>query len=143
MLFGLRHWAVGAGADEDSAVHLGGSGNHVLDVIGVAGAVHVGVVAALSLVLDGGGVDGDSTRTLLRGGVDFIVLLGDAVAHGGQGHGEGGGERGLAVVDVADGADVDVGLLPLEFPTRGFDCEGAALVVARGGRCEVENGGGV
>lgn len=146
MLLGLRHWAVGAGADEDGAVHLGGAGDHVLDVIGVAGAVDVGVVAALGLVLDGGGVDGDPTRALLRRGVDFVVLLGDAVAHGGEGHGEGGGEGGLAVVDVADGADVDVGLLALELATRGLDGEGAAREgVARGGgsRGEVEDGGGV
>lgn len=143
MLFGLRHWAVGAGDDENGAVHLGGAGNHVLDVIGVAGAVDVGVVAVLGLVLDGGGVDGDSTGALFRGGVDFVVFLGDAVADGGQGHGEGCGEGGLAVVDVADCADVDMGLFALELTSGGFDGEVAAVVAGGGGGCEVEDGGGV
>ncbi|PON72299.1 hypothetical protein PanWU01x14_066900 [Parasponia andersonii] len=102
-------------------------------------------MAALGLVLDGGGVDGDTTRPLLRRGVDFVVLLGGAPSHGGQGHGKGCSEGGLAVVDVADCADVDMGFLSLEFPTRRPDCEGP--VVARGGHGgdwrEVENGGGV
>jgi len=43
-----RVWGIGAvgrGDDQDRAVHLGGAGDHVLDVVGVAGAVDVGVVA--------------------------------------------------------------------------------------------------
>ena len=36
MLPGLGHRAVGRGDDEDRAVHLGGAGDHVLDVVGVA-----------------------------------------------------------------------------------------------------------
>ena len=137
MLFGLGHGAVGAGDDEDGSVHLGGSGDHVLDVVGVAGAVDVGVVAILRLVLDGGGVDGDAAGSFLGRGVDLVVLFGDAVAHGGEGHGEGGGEGGFAVVDVADGSDVDVGLFALELAAGGADAEGAAGGV--GGR---RGGGG-
>ena len=44
VLAGLRHRAVGRGDDEDCAVHLGGTGDHVLDVVGVSGAVDVRVV---------------------------------------------------------------------------------------------------
>jgi hypothetical protein len=33
----LGHRAVGRGDDEDRAVHLGGAGDHVLDVVGVPG----------------------------------------------------------------------------------------------------------
>ena len=47
----LRHRAVGRRDDEDGAVHLGGTGDHVLDVVGVAGAVDVRVVALRRLVL--------------------------------------------------------------------------------------------
>src|SRR5581483_5216759 len=39
----LRHGAVGRGDDEDRAVHLGGAGDHVLDVVGVARAIDVRV----------------------------------------------------------------------------------------------------
>ena len=41
----LGHRAVGGRDHQDRAVHLGGAGDHVLDVVGVARAVDVGVVA--------------------------------------------------------------------------------------------------
>jgi len=126
VFFGLRHWAVGAGYDEDGSVHLGGASDHVLDVVGVAGAVDVGIVTVLGLVLDGGSVDGDASGALLGGSIDFVVFLGGAVAEGSEGHGEGGSEGGLAVVDMTDGADVDVGLLALELAAGSADGEGAA-----------------
>jgi hypothetical protein len=80
VLAGLGHGAVGGGDDEDGAVHLGGAGDHVLDVVGVAGAVDVGVVALLGLVFDVGGGNGDAALALLRGAVDLVVgaLLGEA-----------------------------------------------------------------
>lgn len=86
----------------------------------------MGVVPARSLVLDGGGVDGDAAGALLGGGVDLVVLLGGGVTVGGEGHGEGGGEGRLSVVDVADGADVEVGLVALELAPRRPHSEGAA-----------------
>ena len=48
----LRHRAVGRRDHQDGAVHLGRAGDHVLDVVGVARAVHVGVVPLVGLVLD-------------------------------------------------------------------------------------------
>ena len=44
----LRHRTVGSRHDQDRAVHLGGTGDHVLDVVGVARAVDVRVVALLA-----------------------------------------------------------------------------------------------
>src|SRR5207248_9398334 len=101
---------------EDGGVHLGGAGDHVLDVVGVARAVDVRVVARGRLVLDVGDGDGDDL-----GVVAHDAALGDAVVadecaaelvdlprHDGR------RERGFAVVDVADGADVDVRLGPGE-----------------------------
>ena len=40
----LGHGAVSGDDDEDRAVHLGGTGDHVLDVVGVTRAVDVSVV---------------------------------------------------------------------------------------------------
>src|SRR5918994_2896366 len=116
VLLGLRHRAVGRGDHQDGAVHLRGTGNHVLDVVGVPGAVDVRVVTVLRLVLDVGDRDRDAASLLLGRLVDLVegrrlvevrVLV---VQH----LGDRGGERRLAVVDVPDGADVDVRLGPLE-----------------------------
>ena len=60
MLAGLRHRAVGGRNDQDAAVHLGGAGDHVLDEVGVARAVDVGVVPFFGFILDV--ADGDGHR---------------------------------------------------------------------------------
>src|SRR5262249_37642169 len=106
------------------AVHLGGAGDHVLDVVGVAGAVDVGVVPVGRLVLDVGHGDGHGLEVVALGPTlgDFLVDLGRRVGDGlaleGAGalvldrraQHEGCGQGGLAVVDVADRANVDVRL---------------------------------
>ena len=114
MLAGLGHRPVGRGDDQDGAVHLGGAGDHVLDVVGVTGAVDVGVVAGVGLVLDVGDGDGDAALALLGRVVDRIegAVLGMALQ--GQVLGDRRGQARLAMVDVADRADVDVRLGALE-----------------------------
>lgn len=74
VLTGLGHLAVRGGDDNDGAVHVGGTGNHVLDVIGVTGAVDVGVVAVLGRVLDVGCGNGDTTLALFGGLVDGAIV---------------------------------------------------------------------
>ena len=49
VLSGLRHRTVSCSNYEDSAVHLSSAGDHVLNVVGVAGAVNVSVGAAVVL----------------------------------------------------------------------------------------------
>jgi hypothetical protein len=82
----------------------------------VTRAVDVSVVTLLRLVLDVRDGDRDAALTLLRSLVDLVE---------GRDGVEGGvlvvehlrnrrGERGLAVVDMSDGADVAVRLGPLE-----------------------------
>ena len=73
VLAGLRHRAVGGRDHQDRAVHLGGAGDHVLDVVGVARAVDVRVVAVRGLVLDVRGRDRDAARSLFGRLVDLIV----------------------------------------------------------------------
>ena len=81
VLAGLGHRPVGRGDDEDRAVHLGGAGDHVLDVVGVARAVDVGVVAGVGLVLDVGDRDRDPALPLLGRVVDRVegAVLGVAL----------------------------------------------------------------
>jgi hypothetical protein len=115
VLAGLRHRAVGSRHDQDRAVHLSGAGDHVLHIVGVARAVDVGVVAVRGLILDVSGRDGDAARLLFRRLVDLVVG-GESRAAGFRQHlGDRCGQRGLAVVDVTDRADVAMRLGALEF----------------------------
>src|SRR5204862_5348255 len=104
------------GHDQDRAIHLGGAGDHVLDVIGVAGAIDVGIVPVGGFVLDVSDGDRDTAGLLFRRVIDgvetaefdFGVVL---CEHFGDGRGQGG----LAVVDVADRADIHVRLAAVKF----------------------------
>ena len=134
VLAGLRHRAVGGGDHQDRTVHLGGTGDHVLDVVGVTGGVDVRVVTLLGLVLHVGDVDRDAALTLFRRIVDLVecarlVQIGILVV---QNLGDCCGQRRLAVVNVTDGPDVDVRLRPLELRLRHcvvlLDCVGACCI---------------
>ena len=81
----------------------------------MAGAVHVGVVAVGRLVFHVGGVDGDAAGLLFRRRIDLVIGLGLAAELAGQHGGDGRRQRGLAVVHVTNGANVDVRLGPLKF----------------------------
>src|SRR2546430_117497 len=72
VLSGLGHRTVGGSDDQDRAVHLGGAGDHILDVVRVPGAVDVRVVPLLGFVLDMGGRDRDAASLLLGSVVDRI-----------------------------------------------------------------------
>src|SRR5262245_8429707 len=116
MLARLRHGPVGRGDHQDRPVHLGRSGDHVLDVIGVTGAVHVGVVALRGLVLDVRHGDRDAASLLFRSVVDRVKAAElDLRIVLGQRLGDRRGQSRLAVIDVPDRADVDVRFAAVEF----------------------------
>jgi hypothetical protein len=71
----LGHDAVGCGDDEDRAVHLGGTRDHVLDVVGVTRSVDVCVVTIRRLVLGVRERNGNTARLLFRRLVDIIDAL--------------------------------------------------------------------
>ena len=73
MLSGLWHRAIGGRYDQYGAVHLGRAGDHVFDVVGVAGAVDVGVMAIGGFVLDVRGVDGDAAGFFFGRGINLVV----------------------------------------------------------------------
>ena len=129
----LRHRAVGRRDHEDRAVHLSGTGDHVLDVVGVPGAVDVRVVALLGLVLDVRDGDRDAALTLFRRLVDLVERrrLVEVRVLVVQNLGDGRRQRGLAVVDVTDGADVDVRLGPLELRLRHWGSSWTDVLVRR------------
>ena len=120
VLAGLRHRAVGGADDEDRAVHLRGAGDHVLDVVGVAGTVDVRVVALVGLVLDVRGVDRDAALLFLRSLVDLVIGGVGRQTLFGQDLGDRRRQGGLAVIDVSDRADVQCGLVRLNFSLAMF-----------------------
>ena len=73
VLAGLRHRAVSGGDHKNGAVHLRGAGDHVLHIVGVAGAIDVRVMALRRLILDVRGGDGNAARLLFRRLVDLVV----------------------------------------------------------------------
>src|SRR6202011_5575593 len=76
VLAGLGHGAVVGGDDEDGAVHLGRAGDHVLDVVGVSGAVDVGVVPVGGLIFHVGHGDGHGLEVVAFGAAFGDVLVG-------------------------------------------------------------------
>ncbi len=68
------------------------------------------IVALLGLILDVRRVNGDTTSLLLRGSVNGGVVTELGATSLGEDLGDSSGKRGLAVVDVANGTDVHVGL---------------------------------
>ena len=120
VLAGLGHGAVGGGDNEDGAIHLCRTGDHVLHVVSVAGGVNVCVVTLLGLVLNVRDVNGNTAIALFRSVVDLIeggelVQIRVLVV---QNLGDCCSQRGLAVVNVTDGTDVDVRLGALELGLR-------------------------
>ncbi len=93
VLAGLGHDAFIGGDDEEGEVDGAGAGEHVADEADVAGDVDDGDVAA-----GGEGAPGEAELD----GEAALLLFAEAV---GVGAGEGFDEGGLAVVDVAGGAD--------------------------------------
>ena len=116
----LRHRAVDRADHEDGAVHLRRAGDHVLDVVGVARAVDVRVMPVGGRVLDVAGRDGENLRLVaaaLRLGRLGDLVVGNELrpALVGRDLGERRRQRGLAVIDVPDGADVHVRFAAIEF----------------------------
>ena len=120
MLASLRHGAVSSVHNQDSAIHLCRSGDHVLHIVGVARAIDVRVVTCVGFVFDVCGRDGDAALALFRSLVD-VCEIDSCTAIGFSHHlGDSSRKRGLAVVNVTDGADVAMRLVPLEFFLRHF-----------------------
>jgi hypothetical protein len=76
----LGHWTIGCGTDEDGTVHLSGTRDHVLDVVGVSWTVDVCVVTLLGFVLHVCGVDRNTALTLLRSVVEIGIIAEDRLA---------------------------------------------------------------
>jgi hypothetical protein len=111
MLSRLSLRAVGTGNQQDSAVHLSSTGDHVFNIVSVSGAVNVSVVSGGSLILNVCGVDRYTSGLLFGSLVDLIVGLDlDLIVGHSQNLGDSSRQCGLTVVNVTDGTDIYVRL---------------------------------
>ena len=115
VLFCLSHNTVSSSYYKDSAVHLSSTSDHVLNVVSMARAVNVSIVTSVSLILNVSGVDRDTTSALLGSLIDVGIVHEVCVALQCQILGDSGGQSGLAVVNVTDGADVNMRLRTVKF----------------------------
>ena len=115
MLTGLGHGTIGSSNDQNSAVHLSSTSDHVLNVVSMARAVNVSIVTSVGLILNVSGVDRDTTSTLFGSLIDVGIVHEVCVTLQCQVLGDRSGQSGLAVVNVTDGADVNMRLGTVKF----------------------------
>ena len=70
VLTSLGHWTVSGRYNQDSTIHLCCTGDHVLDVVGMAGAVNMSIVTFVCFVFNMGGASFRvSANSLVKPGV--------------------------------------------------------------------------
>ncbi len=114
VLTGLRHWAISRSNNQDRAVHLRSTGDHVFHIVGVAWAVNVCVVTGRGFIFNVRGVDGDTTSLLFWRVIDLIECTRLAAVGFSQNGGDCRSQSGFTVVDVTDGAHVYVQFVTLK-----------------------------
>jgi len=121
VLTGLSHNTIGSSYNKDSTIHLCSTGDHVLNVVSMSGAVYVCVVTGRGLVLYVRGGDCDTTCTLLGSLVDLVEcnLLAQTISLV-QSVGDSSGQSGLTMVYVANGTNVTMGLTSFELSFSHF-----------------------
>ena len=116
MLFCLSHNAVCSCYYEDRAVHLCGTSDHVLYIIGMPRAVNVCVVTLLRLVLDVRGGNRDSTLPLFWSLVDVVKRDFGVTRHPlGQYLRDSCRQSRLTMVNVANGTNVSMRFCSFKF----------------------------
>ena len=108
VLTGLWHRTISGRANQDSAVHLSSTGDHVLHIVSVTWAVNVSVVTDLRVVLNVSGVDGDTASFLFWCAVDLVEVNTSRTENFGADASQSSGQSGFTVVNVTDSANVDV-----------------------------------
>ncbi|KAH3664820.1 hypothetical protein OGATHE_003635 [Ogataea polymorpha] len=114
VLSSLRHLSIRSSNNNDSTVHLSSTSNHVLDVILMARTVNVRIVSVRSFVLNVCSRDGDTSSTLFWGLVNGRVVQKGGTSVFRKHLGDGSRQSGFAVIHMADGTNVDVGLGSIE-----------------------------
>jgi len=118
MLPCLRHRAVCGGNDQNSAVHLGGARDHILYIVGMTWAIHMGIMAQSGLVFNVSSRNGNAALLLFRRFVDFTEVSELGHVFGRQNPGDCRRQSCFAMVNVTDCSYIDMRLCPLKFFLR-------------------------
>jgi hypothetical protein len=110
----LGHGTVGGGHDEDRAVHLGSTRDHVFDIVSVSRTVDMRVVTSRRLVLHVSRRDCDAAVALFRRLVDLVEIQGLSAVQLRHHFCERRRQCRFAMVYVTNGSDVEVRFGSLE-----------------------------
>ncbi len=108
VLTSLWHRTISSRTNQDSAVHLRSTSDHVLHVVGVTWAVNVRVVTHSRVVLNVSSVDGDTASFFFWCAVDLVEVNTSRTENFGADTSQSSGQCGFTVVNVTDSANVDV-----------------------------------
>ena len=108
-------WTRVCSNQDDCTVHLSGTGDHVLYIVGMARAVYVSVVSLVCLILDMSCVDGDTSSLLFWCIVDIIIVHYLSAVLLCTVHRNCCGKSCLTMVYVSDCTNVNVWFGPFKF----------------------------
>ncbi|KRK31325.1 hypothetical protein Q777_GL002208 [Lacticaseibacillus rhamnosus DSM 20021 = JCM 1136 = NBRC 3425] len=106
----LWHWAISCSNDQNRTVHLGSTGDHVLNVVSMPWRINMCVVALFRFIFNVGGVDGDTTFFFFWSSINRSIVLRLGKAFLRQYLGDSRGQSSFTVVNVPDRTNVYVGL---------------------------------
>lgn len=89
------HLTIRSSNDNNGTIHVSSTSNHVLDVIGVTGAVNVGIVAVVGREFNVSTRDGNTTLPLLGSLVNGTIFVEACEALGGLVLGDSGSQSSL------------------------------------------------
>ena len=110
MLSSLSHNTISCSYNQDSAVHLSSTSDHVLNVVSMSWAVNVCIVSLLGLILNVCSRDGDTTLSLFWSLIDVLeVYLCVSSNSFCQNLGNSSGQSSFTMVNVSNGTNVTMG----------------------------------
>ena len=118
MLAGLNHRTICGTNDQNRAIHLRGTRDHVFHIVGMPGAIYMGIVPIFRLILHMSRINGNTA--LFFFGCFVNVVKGHKIGKplGCQRLGNSSSQRGFAVINMPDCANVDMGFVPFKFFLR-------------------------
>jgi len=112
---GLGHGAISGRDDQNTSVHSRSTCNHILDVICVTWAINMTIMPSIGLVLNGRGVNRNTSCLLFRSLINLVVVRELGTTFLRKILCDSSGKSRLSVIDMADCADVEMCLVTFIF----------------------------